>query len=61
MISFFGKILKGLGKLTGGGGGGEGVLPQILDMYIVTLFYYAGHTQQKLVSRWSVGKHITLQ
>ena len=26
-----------------------------------TLFYYASHTQQKLVSRWGVGKHITLQ
>ena len=25
-----------------------------------TLFYYASHTQQKLVSRWGVGKHITL-
>ena len=26
-----------------------------------TLFYYTSHTQQKLVSRWGVGKHITLQ
>ena len=25
-----------------------------------TLFYYASHTQQKLVSRWGVDKHITL-
>ena len=25
-----------------------------------TLFNYAGHTQQKLVSRWGVGKHVTM-
>ena len=24
------------------------------------LFYHASHTQQKLVSRWGVGKHITV-
>ena len=34
-----------------------------LIQYNTTLFYYmyASHTQQKLVSRWGVGKHITLQ
>ena len=26
--------------------------------YDTTLFNYAGHTQQKLVSRWGVGKHV---
>ena len=25
-----------------------------------TLFNYAGHTQQKLVSRWGVGKHVRM-
>ena len=25
----------------------------------MALFYCASHTQQKLVSRWGVGKHIT--
>ena len=25
-----------------------------------TLFNYAGHTQQKLVSRWGVGKHVRI-
>ena len=29
--------------------------------YNTTLFYYVSHTQQKLVSRRGVGKHITLQ
>ena len=29
--------------------------------YNMTLFYYASHTQQKLDSRWGIGKHITLQ
>ena len=29
--------------------------------YNTTLFYYAGHTQQKLVSRWGVGKHVTIK
>ena len=28
--------------------------------YNTTLFYYASHTQQKLVSRWGVGKHVTI-
>ena len=37
------------------GGGG------IMDIqYNTTLFYYASHTQQKLVSRWGVGKHISI-
>ena len=26
-----------------------------------TLFYYASRTQQKLVSRWGVGKHVTIK
>ena len=31
--------------------------------YNTTLFYYATHTQQKLVSRWGVyvGKHVTIK
>ena len=28
--------------------------------YDTTLFNYAGHTQQKLVSRWGVGKHVRI-
>ena len=28
--------------------------------YNTTLFYYASHIQQKLVSRWGVGKHIIM-
>ena len=28
--------------------------------YDTTLFDYAGHTQQKLVSRWGVGKHVRI-
>ena len=31
-----------------------------LGDYDTTLFNYAGHTQQKLVSRWGVGKHVRI-
>ena len=29
--------------------------------YDTTLFHYASHTQQKLVSRWGAGKHVTIK
>ena len=29
--------------------------------YNTTLFYYASDTQQKLVSNWGVGKHVTIK
>ena len=32
-----------------------GVRTAIYGLYDTTLFYYASHTQQKLVSRWGVG------
>ena len=28
--------------------------------YNTTLFHYASHTQQKLVSTWGVGKHVAI-
>ena len=39
---------------------GVGELVYNTMQYNTTLFNYAGHTQQKLVSRWGVGKHITI-
>ena len=29
--------------------------------YSTTLFHYASHTQQKLVSRWGIDKHVTIK
>ena len=29
--------------------------------YNTTLFYYARHTQQKLVSRWGVGNYVAIK
>ena len=37
------------------------VLLMCYQRYDSTLFYYASHTQQKLVSRWGVGKQITIK
>ena len=42
-------------------GGGGGVTEGPAATITIQLCYYARHTQQKLVSRWDVGKHITLQ
>ena len=55
-------ILLQLFTLSGGSRGGTRG-PLILGeiQYNTTLFYYASHTQQKLVSRWGVVKHVTLQ
>ena len=33
---------------------------QYTVQYNTTLFYYASHTQQNLVSRWGLGKCITI-
>ena len=43
------------------GGRGGGVTEGPAATITIQLYYYASHTQQKLVSRWGVGKHITLQ
>ena len=57
-------ILLQLFTLSGGTRGGPGA-PLFWVKYNtirrIRLFFYASHTQQKLVSRWGVGKHITLQ
>ena len=46
--------------MTGGGGGGGGGAG-MTQYNNTTLFHYARHTQQKLVSRWGVGKHVTIK
>ena len=48
-------------------GWGRGVSPCSFQLYNATiqynttLFHYGSHTQQKLVSRWGVGKHVTIK
>ena len=57
----FPKILMPRGLPGEGGGCLSFDLTNNNNNNNTTLFHYASHTQQKLVSRWGVGKHITLQ
>ena len=43
-------------KSPGGGGGVFQGLNKGLYQSINNVFHYASHTQQKLISRWGVGK-----
>ena len=52
---------KGCGGWGGGGSPCSFQLYNATIQYNTTLFHYASHTQQKLVSRWGVGKHVTIK